>query len=344
MKLRYLVILSYLISIGITITAVIWAVNKMVIDNKSATIIIEITVAASIIGIIVAMLLLHRTFSSLDKFKALSKNIAENKFNPITGVKSPSEFKELANDFNQMTVSLDQTFSKLKDSEREKDMMIAQLSHDIKTPISSIKATIEAIMDGVISPDQYQNYFETIDSQTTRLNQLVEELDYIRSSKFDENHYEIKREPILLDKLIINVLSGFQVQIDRENRDISVNIADNANQVVTDGNKLSRVIFNLVNNAFKYSQPGTAINISSAIQTGNIIIKIADEGIGIPNAEQAKIFNRLYRVEESRNMTTGGHGLGLYIAKDLIERLGGKLSVSSTLGVGSTFKISLPKD
>lgn len=342
MKLRYLVILSYVISIVITISSVIWAVNKMVLDNKSATWIIIITSIASLIGVIVALLLLHKPFKSLEKFKVLSQNIAENKFTQIHGVNSPQEFRELADDFNQMTVSLDQTFSKLKDSEKEKDMMIAQLSHDIKTPISSIKATIEAILDGVITPDQYQKYFETIDNQTTRLNQLVEELDYIRSSKFDEQHYEIKKEQVSLDKLLIRILSEFQVQIDQERRDVNINIAPDANSLVTDLAKLSRILFNLINNALKYSDSGTAISISSKRENNNIILKISDEGIGIPESEQQKIFNRLYRVEESRNMTTGGHGLGLYIAKDLTQRLGGKILVSSQESVGSTFIINLP--
>ncbi|WP_268912691.1 sensor histidine kinase [Lentilactobacillus sp. SPB1-3] len=342
MKLRYLVILSYVISVITTISAVVWAVNKMVLDNQSATWIIIITTVASLIGIIVALLLLHKPFKSLDKFKVLSQNIAENKFTQIKGVNSPQEFRDLANDFNQMTISLDQTFSKLKDSEQEKDMMIAQLSHDIKTPISSIKATIEAILDGVITPDQYQKYFETIDNQTTRLNQLVEELDYIRSSKFEEQHYEIKNEQISLDKLLIKILSAFQVQIDREHRDVDINIDPKANSINTDIGKLSRILFNLINNALKYSDAGTSLTISSELSDNRIKIKISDHGIGIPQDEQSKIFNRLYRVEQSRNMQTGGHGLGLYIAQDLTNQLGGRLSVTSKLHSGSIFTIDLP--
>lgn len=315
----------------------------MLIDQAGAFWIVGTVSLASLLGVLISFFLLHRPFKALDKFKALSQDVADNKFTLIKDVKSPQEFRELADALNTMTVSLDKTFSKLKSSEEEKDQIIDQLAHDIKTPISSIKATIEAIIDQIIPEQQYPVYFKNIDHQVARLNQLVEEMSYISSKEFHSKTTPVKVEPVSLDNLIVNVLSDFQFLIDAEHRDIIVNISPEANQIVTDSNKLYRILTNLISNTFKYSAEGSSITISAEVIPSGIALSIQDEGIGISKEEQQKIFNRLYRVEKSRNTKTGGHGLGLYITKELVKQLNGQIMVESKLNSGSTFIVKLPK-
>lgn len=337
--------MGYIISVFITIMATFWAVNKMVIAQSSGFLIILITLSASFLGIMVNLILMRPTIKSLERLRRQAKDISENNFNMIDDVVAPSEFKELSQDFNLMSAKLKATFKSLKDSETEKDEIIAQLSHDIKTPITSIKATVEGILDGVIAPDEISDYLGTIDRQTDRLNNLVEELNYLSLNQDNQvDQVKAEKEDIFLDQLLLDTMSEFQLTLEREKRKVAIDVTPTGAKVVSDKNKLSRIIYNLINNAIKYSQDGTPIKVVAKIEKENVVINVIDRGQGIDDKELQNIFKRLYRVEGSRNMATGGHGLGLYIAQELAHQLNGEVQVKSEYGIGSTFSLILKTD
>lgn len=337
--------MGYIISVFITIMATFWAVNKMVIAQSSGFLIILITLSASFLGIMVNLILMRPTIKSLERLRRQAKDISENNFNMIDDVVAPSEFKELSQDFNLMSAKLKATFKSLKDSETEKDEIIAQLSHDIKTPITSIKATVEGILDGVIAPDEISDYLGTIDRQTDRLNNLVEELNYLSLNQDNQvDQVKAEKEDIFLDQLLLDTMSEFQLTLEREKRKVAIDVTPTGAKVVSDKNRLSRIIYNLINNAIKYSQDGTPIKVVAKIEKENVVINVIDRGQGIDDKELQNIFKRLYRVEGSRNMATGGHGLGLYIAQELAHQLNGEVQVKSEYGIGSTFSLILKTD
>ncbi len=323
----------------ITIAAVFWAVNKMVIAQSSGFLIILITLCASFLGIMVNLILMRPTIKSLERLRKQARDISKNNFNTMDEMVAPSEFKELSQDFNAMSAKLKETFKSLKDSENEKDEIIAQLSHDIKTPITSIKATVEGILDGIIAPEEISDYLGTIDRQTDRLNNLVEELSYLSLNQV--NKVETEQETIFLDQLLIETMSEFQLTLEREKRKVAIDVTPTGAKIISDRDKLSRIVYNLINNAFKYSEEGTSLKVSAKVENKEVIISVTDRGQGISNEELQNIFKRLYRVEGSRNMNTGGHGLGLYIAQELAHQLNGKIRVKSEYGVGSTFSLVL---
>nr|WP_229564449.1 HAMP domain-containing sensor histidine kinase [Pediococcus pentosaceus] len=323
----------------ITIAAVFWAVNKMVIAQSSGFLIILITLCASFLGIMVNLILMRPTIKSLERLRKQARDISKNNFNTMDEMVAPSEFKELSQDFNAMSAKLKETFKSLKDSENEKDEIIAQLSHDIKTPITSIKATVEGILDGIIAPEEISDYLGTIDRQTDRLNNLVEELSYLSLNQV--NKVETEQETIFLDQLLIETMSEFQLTLEREKRKVAIDVTPTGAKIISDRDKLSRIVYNLINNAFKYSEEGTPLKVSAKVENKEVIISVTDRGQGISNEELQNIFKRLYRVEGSRNMNTGGHGLGLYIAQELAHQLNGKIRVKSEYGVGSTFSLVL---
>ncbi|MBF7108919.1 sensor histidine kinase [Pediococcus pentosaceus] len=339
MKLKYLLIVGYIISVLITIAAVFLAVNKMVIAQSSGFLIILITLCASFLGIMVNLILMRPTIKSLERLRKQARDISKNNFNTMDEMVAPSEFKELSQDFNAMSAKLKETFKSLKDSENEKDEIIAQLSHDIKTPITSIKATVEGILDGIIAPEEISDYLGTIDRQTDRLNNLVEELSYLSLNQV--NKVETEQETIFLDQLLIETMSEFQLTLEREKRKVAIDVTPTGAKIISDRDKLSRIVYNLINNAFKYSEEGTPLKVSAKVENKEVIISVTDRGQGISNEELQNIFKRLYRVEGSRNMNTGGHGLGLYIAQELAHQLNGKIRVKSEYGVGSTFSLVL---
>ncbi|WP_373076202.1 sensor histidine kinase [Streptococcus infantis] len=341
MKLKSYILVGYLVSTLLTILVVFWAVQRMLIEKSEIYFLVGMTLIASFIGAAVSIFLLSPVFSSLKHLKKQAQNIAGKDFSTEIETKGPIEFQELGQAFNDMSHNLQDTFQSLDESEQEKRMMIAQLSHDIKTPITSIQATVEGILDGVIKEEERLHYLTTIGRQTERLNKLVEELDVLTLNAQAQDIADEEVEDVFLDQLLIESMSEFQLQIEQEERDVYIQVKPESAKIKSHYNKLSRILVNLLNNAFKYSEPGTRIEVLAQLTEEELTISVKDEGQGILPEDLEKIFNRLYRVETSRNMKTGGHGLGLAIARELAHQLGGEITAESHYGIGSTFTFHL---
>ena len=341
MKLKSYILVGYLVSTLLTILVVFWAVQRMLIEKSEVYFLVGMTLIASFIGAAVSIFLLSPVFSSLKHLKKQAQNIAGKDFSTEIETKGPIEFQELGQAFNDMSRNLQDTFQSLDESEQEKSMMIAQLSHDIKTPITSIQVTVEGILDGVIKEEERLHYLTTIGRQTERLNKLVEELDVLTLNAQPQDIADEEVEDVFLDQLLIESMSEFQLQIEQEERDVYIQVKPESAKIKSYYDKLSRILVNLLNNAFKYSEPGTRIEVLAQLTEEELIISVKDEGQGILPEDLEKIFNRLYRVEASRNMKTGGHGLGLAIARELAHQLGGEITAESQYGLGSKFTFRL---
>ena len=341
MKLKSYILVGYLVSTLLTILVVFWAVQRMLIEKSEVYFLVGMTLIASFIGAAVSIFLLSPVFSSLKHLKKQAQNIAGKDFSTEIETKGPIEFQELGQAFNDMSRNLQDTFQSLDESEQEKRMMIAQLSHDIKTPITSIQVTVEGILDGVIKEEERLHYLTTIGRQTERLNKLVEELDVLTLNAQPQDIADEEVEDVFLDQLLIESMSEFQLQIEQEERDVYIQVKPESAKIKSYYDKLSRILVNLLNNAFKYSEPGTRIEVLAQLTEEELIISVKDEGQGILPEDLEKIFNRLYRVETSRNMKTGGHGLGLAIARELAHQLGGEITAESQYGLGSKFTFCL---
>ncbi len=341
MKLKSYILVGYLVSTLLTILVVFWAVQRMLIEKSEVYFLVGMTLIASFIGAAVSIFLLSPVFSSLKHLKKQAQNIAGKDFSTEIETKGPIEFQELGQAFNDMSRNLQDTFQSLDESEQEKRMMIAQLSHDIKTPITSIQVTVEGILDGVIKEEERLHCLTTIGRQTERLNKLVEELDVLTLNAQPQDIADEEVEDVFLDQLLIESMSEFQLQIEQEERDVYIQVKPESAKIKSYFDKLSRILVNLLNNAFKYSEPGTRIEVLAQLTEEELTISVKDEGQGILPEDLEKIFNRLYRVETSRNMKTGGHGLGLAIARELAHQLGGEITAESQYGIGSTFTFHL---
>ena len=342
MKLKNYILVGYLVSTLLTILVVFWAVQRMLIEKSEVYFLVGMTLIASFIGAAVSIFLLSPVFSSLKHLKKQAQDIASKDFSTEIETKGPLEFQELGQAFNDMSHNLQATFQSLDESEQEKRMMIAQLSHDIKTPITSIQVTVEGILDGVIKEEERLHYLTTIGRQTERLNKLVEELDVLTlNTQPQDTAADEEVEEVFLDQLLIESMSEFQLQIEQEERDVYIQVSPESAKIKSHSDKLSRILVNLLNNAFKYSEPGTRIEVLAQLTEQELTISVKDEGQGILPEDLGKIFNRLYRVETSRNMKTGGHGLGLAIAQELAHQLGGEITVESQYGLGSKFTFCL---
>lgn len=344
MKLRNMLILSFLSSSIVVILIVWFSISKMYLTDYDGYLIIGITILANFLGAALGLLLLRNTFHSLNMLSKQTKVIKENQFTEIQLHHAPKELQTLADDFNEMVAALRDSFTALEKSEQDKSNLVAQLGHDIKTPITAVKNQIEAIQDGIISRDEIDQTLDQMAFQIDRLSSLTKQLMEVAVMEKATAQSAVNQEQkIWLDQFLLTLLSSFDYILRKKQQKIKLEVDPEIKTLTTDEGKLNRILTNLIENASKYSPENTTIYLKIENREEIIIFSIKDEGFGIRWEEQQKIFERLYRVEKSRNPETGGSGLGLYISKSLAEQLGGTLKVTSEYERGSIFYLSLPE-
>jgi two-component system phosphate regulon sensor histidine kinase PhoR len=219
---------------------------------------------------------------------------------------------------------------------------VANASHELKTPLAAIKGIMETVLDDeAMPPDIARRFFERVLSQTNRLHKIV--LDLMQLSRFDSyRDQQVQRDQVELVREIRHVYSAVKVGADEKHVNIELDIQDDKLYVMGDGEALSQLISNLVENAIKYSPDDSTVAIRLCRDKNFARLEVEDNGIGISVSEQARIFERFYRVDPARSREMGGTGLGLSIVKHIAEMHDGSVNVTSEPGQGSTFTVRIP--
>ena len=216
---------------------------------------------------------------------------------------------------------------------------VANVSHELKTPIGALGLLSEAILGAKNQPEEVVRFATKMQSEAKRLTDLVQEI--IDLSRLQSSDPLQRAFPVEITDVIKEAIS--QAQISSESRGIYVETgALQEATVIGDRDQLIAAVHNLVENAINYSPENTKVSVTSKIESGLIEISVTDQGIGIPESELGRIFERFYRVDPARSRATGGTGLGLSIVKHVALNHGGDVKVWSQVGVGSTFSILLP--
>ncbi|HPU42805.1 MAG: ATP-binding protein [Dictyoglomaceae bacterium] len=229
--------------------------------------------------------------------------------------------------------------SMLKELDRMKSEFVANVSHELKTPLTAIKGYSELLMKMKLPPEKVRNYYEIINKEAERLTQLINDL--LEVSRIESGRIELRRDVVELRKIIKERATFFQTQTTKHK--IILQFPEYPVLVLGDSARLSQVFHNLLDNAIKYSPNGGNVTIRVTDKIEEIIIDVQDQGIGIPPEHLPHIFDRFYRVDSSLRKTSGGTGLGLSIVKSIIEAHNGKISVASKLGEGTNFTIRIPR-
>jgi two-component system phosphate regulon sensor histidine kinase PhoR len=217
---------------------------------------------------------------------------------------------------------------------------VANVSHEFKTPLTSIRGYAETLLSGALSdPKNAADFIRIIERNAKNLETLVTDLLMLARL---EAELPVAMEPINLKSVIDEQLASRQSTI--AERQITVSNDCTSDEVRSDRTRLSAAVSNLIDNAIYYNRPKGKIRITGGTTNGFFQISIADTGQGIPSEELPRIFERFYRVDKARSRETGRTGLGLSIVKHAIESLGGSITVTSRIGTGSTFTIKLPKE
>jgi two-component system, OmpR family, sensor histidine kinase SenX3 len=216
---------------------------------------------------------------------------------------------------------------------------VANISHELKTPIGALSLLSEAVLGAKDDAEAVSRFAERMQVESKRLTGLVQEI--IQLSRVQDSDPLKEAQQLSAGDIIKEALD--QCRTTADSRQISLTFQDSEDAMILgDRDQLTMAIHNLIENAINYSPADTKVAVSTTVENGIITISVADQGIGIPEAEVERIFERFYRVDPARSRETGGTGLGLSIVKHIINKHGGEISVWSSENVGSTFSIRLP--
>lgn len=284
-----------------------------------------------------------RIMEPLEKLKDGVDQIAKGNYDVRIDNNVCNEIGVLIYDFNKMAETLSKAEKIQQEYEENRKELIANISHDLKTPITSINGYIEALVDGVVtSPDKVNNYLKVIYNNTTYINNLIDDLFLF--SKLDMQKLDFNFEKIKIRAFMADLMEEFNFVLKEKN--IGFKFQDNLLEeldVNIDRKRIYQVIRNIIGNAMKYGRQQEQV---IEVQLGNndlyVNIEVKDNGPGIPQDKLPHIFNRFYRIDAERTKDFMSTGLGLAIAKEMVEAHDGRIHVNSIVGEGSSFIIQLP--
>jgi PAS domain S-box-containing protein len=218
-----------------------------------------------------------------------------------------------------------------------KSSLVSTVSHELRTPLTMIQGFSELLLTRDLAEKRSQEALREINASAERLSRLIEDL--LSVSRIESGRLVARTEPESLDEVIDEVVTGFDK---REDRSLVVDVEPHLPKVMADRDKLVQILTNLVSNALKYSAPDTGVKVTVGKVGATVQVAVTDRGIGLTEEEQSQLFSKFFRADRDEVRDAGGTGLGLYIAKSLVEMQNGQLWVNSELGEGSSFHFSLP--
>lgn len=306
---------------------------------RSVNLSIFITSATvGLLAIILGSLLFRQITSPLRALSQSAQAIADGNLGRRIEIKSNDEVGQAAHSFNRMAESLAQA-----DAQRRN--LIADIAHELRTPLTVVQGNLEALMDGVY--DLTPENVAAVHKQTVVLTRLVADLRDLALAEAGQLHLELKT--VALSEVVTQVSEGLEIQAREKGVTLKLEIEKALPKIQADEQRLAQVLYNLMSNALRHTPIGGTITTSVELRAerplqgnGRVLVRVQDTGSGIPPEDLPHVFERFYRADRSRARATGGSGLGLTIAKQIIEAHGGQIWAQSWLGAGSTFAFSLP--
>ena len=294
--------------------------------------------AAMLAAVLVGFLVSRRVVEPVRQMMAASQRVADGHYEErvlVRGTLPPEEMDEL----DQLAVTFNQMAARLERTESMRRQLIGDVAHELRTPLSTIKGSLEGLMDGMLEPDE-ANLLQ-LHREAERLQRLVADLQEL--SRVEAGAFELRLQPASVGDLIASAAERLGRQFEDKGVSLEVDLPPDLPSVLADEDRIGQVLLNLLGNALQYTPAGRAVRISARGAAAEVQLEIQDEGIGIPAEHLQHIFTRFYRVDPSRSRAGGGSGIGLTIAKHLVERQGGRIWAESLgAGQGSRFTFSLP--
>jgi len=288
--------------------------------------------AALAAAVVVSLFVSRRIVEPLQELSFTSRRLARGYYHERTSIRSDDELADLSQSINQLAEALEQT-------EQRRLALLADVAHELRTPLSTIEGYMEGLIDGVIAPEE--RIFAMIQHEAVRLKWLIEELALL--SRAEAGQLRVTPRPMQITTIIGQVAAQFEPQFNAKEVRLAIHIPPDLPTIVADPDRLEQIMINLLSNALRYTPMYGHVTIFAEVHDFFVQIGIRDTGIGISAEHLPHIFERFYRVDKSRARQSGGTGIGLTITRHLVYAQGGEIWVESAgLGRGSTFHITLP--
>jgi len=340
-NLRWSMMGAYALS-GFLIISNIWIIARLMFASQHDLLLATILmIFSSGIAMSVGFFLSKALTDRILILRSAARRIAQGDFDTRVAVKGNDEMSDLAATFNEMTSQLQAARAQQHELDSMRRDLIAWIGHDLRTPLTSIRAILEALADGVVDdPDAVQRYLQTAQRDIRSLSLLIDDL--FEMSQMDTEGLRLDRTENFLSDLISDTLESFSQLAAQQGVHLSGSSEPGIDPVCMDVQRIGRVLNNLVVNALRHTPQGGKVTLCARKHERGVLVEVSDNGEGIKAADLPHVFDRFYRGEKSRSRRTGGAGLGLAIAKGIIEAHGGEIYAESQAGQGARFYFILP--
>ena len=291
-----------------------------------------ISIMLGILTLIIGLLLMRRMINPLSEVIAAAQAVSQGDLTARVPVGARND------DLTALSIHFNHMADELERSDRQRRNMLADIAHELRTPITIMRGRLEGILDGVYAADEA--HIAPALEETYLLERLVEDLRLLALAEANQLRFELK--PVRLNELAETILGLFSAQAGERNVQLNLEAEPDLPEVMVDPQRFQQVIGNLIDNALRYTPEGSKIDVTIHRMQDYIELTVADEGPGIPEDEINHVFDRFWRGEKSRARSTGGAGLGLSIARQLVEAQGGKISAHNRPEHGFEVQITLP--
>ena len=288
--------------------------------------------AAALGGILVMSFMSRRILAPLQTLGSAAYRLGQGDLGQRVPASGPSEIRRLGDTFNAMAENL-------QAAEQQRRNLTADVAHELRTPLSNIQGYLDAVNDGLLEPNQAT--IDTLRQQTSHLVALVEDLRLLAMAEAGSLVLQTRLQP--LQPLLEEAVEAFRLRAEARGIGLTLELPEGLPQVTLDRTRISQVVGNLLDNAIVNTPEGGAVTLSATGDAAAVTVSVTDTGPGIAPEDLSRIFDRFYRVDPSRARATGGAGLGLTIARQLVEAHGGSIHVESLPSRGSTFSFTLPR-
>jgi signal transduction histidine kinase len=283
------------------------------------------------VALVLALVLSRGILRPVDALTNAARGMANGRLDQRVVVRSGDEIGQLGHAFNAMAEGLTRT-------EQLRRTMVADVAHELRTPLTNLRGYLEALRDGVAEPGP--DVLTSLYEEAVLLSQLVDDLQDLALS--DAGQLTLQRDLTDVNELVTSAVRAVQPEASRRGLSVELNATGESILVWADVRRIGQVLRNLLANALTHTPAGGSITVSAIARGTDLMVNVADSGHGIPPEHMPNVFERFYRVDNSRARATGGAGIGLAVVKQLIEAHGGGVQVRSVVGVGSTFSFTLP--
>ena len=290
-----------------------------------------IAVVAGLGAVLLILGLSHRILAPVEALTAAVRRMEEGDLSQRVEITSRDEIGDLARAFNAMAAGL----ARLEELRRN---MVTDVAHELRTPLSNIRGYLEALKDGMVEPES--RIIDSIYEEAMLLNHLVDDLQELALA--EAGQLRLERRPMALADVVNRAVEAFRPRSEAKGIVLQVDLPEGLPLVDVDPQRVGQVLRNLLDNALTHTPPGGEIAVAAHAGGQWVEVSVRDTGSGIAAEDLPYVFERFYRADKSRSRATGGAGLGLAIARSLVEAHGGRIWVESTEGEGCTFTLALP--